>query len=282
MKKGLVLEGGAMRGLFSAGVVDVLLENDIRFDGAMGVSAGATFGVNFKSKQKGRVLRYTTTYANDERFSGLQSWLKTGDLYGAEFCYDTIPNELDPFHYEQYRKNPMAFYVVVTNVESGEAEYIEIPTLDEKEMLYLRASASMPIVSKIVKIDGNGYLDGGIADSIPIKAMEKLGYEKNVVILTRPLYYRKKKQAFLKGMHLLFEDYPNIVKALENSADAYNETLAYIQRKESKGELFVIRPEFSLKVGKVEHNSEALKEAYEEGKKNMQARLEELKAFLDK
>ncbi len=281
MKKGLVLEGGAMRGLFTAGVIDVMMENNIEYDGAIGVSAGATFGCNYKSKQIGRVFRYNLNFAHDPRFASLQSLIKTGDLYGADFCYHRIPDEFDPMDYETYRNNPMEFYVVCTNAQTGKAEYFLLDKMDEKQIRIMRASASMPVVSNTVEIDGIPYLDGGIADSIPIRAFENLGYDRNVVVLTRPLYYRKKTGASMKLIKPLLKDQPKVMEALENRADVYNQTLDYIKVKEMKKEIFVIRPEYSLHIGKVEHDTSKIQEAYVQGREVMSKQIDALKEFLN-
>ena len=182
MKKGLILEGGAMRGMYTAGVLDIFMENDITVDGAIGVSAGAAFGCNLKSKQIGRTIRYNTKYCRDPRYVGLRSLIKTGDIYGADFCYNQIPNRLDIFDVETYQKNPMDFYVVTTDVETGKPIYHLCPNGDATDIKWFRASASMPMVSNIVEIDGFKMLDGGISDSIPIHKFMEMGYEKNIVI----------------------------------------------------------------------------------------------------
>ena len=154
MKKGLVMEGGAMRGMFTAGVTDVLMEHQIEFDGAVGVSAGAVFGCNFKSKQPGRVIRYNAAYCSSPQYAGLGSFLKTGDLFGEQFCYHDVPEHLDPFNYDTYRENPMEFYVVATDANTGEARYKRVDSCNKSELLWMKASASMPLVSKIVCVDG--------------------------------------------------------------------------------------------------------------------------------
>lgn len=192
-EKGLVMEGGAMRGMFTAGVIDVMMEHQITFDGAMGVSAGAVFGCNYKSNQPGRVIRYNAAYCNKPQYAGLRTFLKTGDMFGEQFCYHDIPEHLDPFDYETYRKNPMDFYVVVTDAKTGKALYKKVDQCDKKEMEWMRASASMPIVSKPVCVDGYELLDGGVADSIPVQKMQELGFDKTVVVLTQPRDYVKKR-----------------------------------------------------------------------------------------
>ena len=184
MKKGLVLEGGAMRGLFSAGVLDVLMERGIAFDGIIGVSAGAAFGCNYKSGQIGRVLRYNTRFCGDKRYSGRGSLLKTGNLFNTEFCYNQVPLELDPFDFEAFRSNPAEFYVVCTDVNTGEPVYHAYTGFEDHGFEWIRASASLPLIAQIVEIDGQKLLDGGIADSIPFGYFESIGYDRNVVVLT--------------------------------------------------------------------------------------------------
>ena len=190
MKKGLILEGGAMRGMFTAGVIDVMMENGIEFDGAIGVSAGAAFGCNYKSRQIGRAIRYNMRFCNDPRYCGLRTLLKTGDLYSKDFCYKEVPLKHDIFDFETFRNNPMEFYVVCTDVETGKPVYKKCDNFDNNNFEWIRASASMPIVSNIVEIDGTKLLDGGVADSIPIRYFESIGYDKNVVILTQPRGYK--------------------------------------------------------------------------------------------
>ena len=205
MKKGLVLEGGAMRGLFTAGVLDVMLEHNIEFDGAVGVSAGACFGCNYKSKQIGRTLRYNKRFAKDKRYCSLYSLLTTGDLYGADFCYHEIPEKLDVFDEETYENNPMEFYVVCTDAETGEPVYHRIDTGNEENLEWIRASASMPVVSRAVEIGGKKLLDGGISDSIPLDWFTSIGYDRNVVVLTRPADYVKEPLPMKHGMKLLLK-----------------------------------------------------------------------------
>ena len=195
MKYGIVLEGGAMRGLFTAGVTDVLMEEGITFDGAVGVSAGAAFGCNIKSNQPGRAVRYNLRFCNDKRYCSKRSLIKTGDLFNAEFCYHTVPEKLDPFDFKAYETSKMEFYIVCTDVLTGKPVYHRSSKMDRSGLEWLRASASLPLVSRIVEADGRKLLDGGISDSIPLRFMESVGYEKNIVVLTQPRDYRKKKTA---------------------------------------------------------------------------------------
>lgn len=280
MKTGLVLEGGAMRGLFSAGVMDVLMEHQIAFDGAIGVSAGAAFGCNYKSRQPGRVIRYNTEYARDPRYCSLRSLFKTGDLFGADFCYHELPNKLDPFDTEAFQQNPMEFYVVCTDVLTGEAVYQKCGIADDECFEWLRASASMPLVSRTVEIGGRRMLDGGIADSIPLRYFEQIGYNKILVILTQPEGYRKKKNKALPLIRLSFRQYPKMVEALEKHHKKYNDTLAYVKKREREGAVLVLRPQDSLSIGRVEHNPERMRQVYDCGRKVALQSLEQIEAFL--
>ncbi len=282
MKTGLIMEGGAMRGLFTAGVMDVFMENGIEFDGAIGVSAGAAFGCNFKSRQIGRVIRYNKRFCKDPRFCSFRSLIKTGDLFGAEFCYHTVPDSLDLFDTEAYLANPMEFYVVCTDVETGEAVYINSDEAGDDSLEYFRASASMPLVSKVVEINGRGLLDGGIADSVPIQFFESIGYDRNVLILTQPKGFIKKPSTAAKVMKLALKKYPKVIETMKNRHNEYNETLAYIEKKEKAGEVLVIRPESVLEIGRIEHNPDTLQKVYDLGRKAGEKQLEAVKKFIEK
>ena len=279
-KTGLVLEGGAMRGLFTAGVLDVMMENGIEFDGAMGVSAGAVFGCNFKSGQIGRSIRYNMRFCDDPRYCSVQSLIKTGDLYGVQFCYDEIPNKLDPFDAEDYRNNPMPFYAVCTNVETGKAIHKRLDNGDAKDMEYFRASASMPIVSRIVEVDSYKLLDGGITDSIPLSSMERRGYPKNVVVLTQPLGYVKEKSGMLPLIRVAMRRYPNIIKAMEVRHIRYNKQTDYVREQELAGNAFVIRPPYPLGISRTEDDPAQLRRVYDLGRAEMEKQLTALKEFL--
>ena len=281
MKTGLVLEGGAMRGLFSAGVTDVLMEEGITFDGAIGVSAGAAFGCNVKSGQIGRALRYNTAYCNDPRYCSFRSLLKTGDLYGAEFCYSTIPYQLDPFDVEAYNRNPMDFYVVCTDVETGEAVYHNCPESNLESMQWFRASASMPLVSRIVEVGGYRLLDGGIADSIPLEAFEKLGYERNLVILTQPEGYVKKPNKAMPLMRQALGKYPKLLRTIANRHTIYNQQVAYAQTRQADGAALILRPEAPLDMSRTEHDADKLRAAYRHGQDVARKNLATIRAFLD-
>lgn len=280
MKKGLVLEGGAMRGMFTSGIIDVMMENGIEFDGAIGVSAGAAFGVNYKSRQIGRAIRYNMRFCNDPRYCGLKTFLKTGDLYSKDFCYKEVPYKYDVFDFETYKNNPMEFYVVCTDVLSGCPVYKKCDDFDKDNFEWIRASASMPLVSGIVEIDGYKLLDGGVSDSIPLKYFESIGYEKNIVVLTQPRGYRKKKNSLMPLIRIALRKYPYLVKALENRHNDYNNAIDYIEMREKEGKILVLAPEKKLPVGKVEYNPEKLKETYEIGRVFATENIDRIKAFL--
>ena len=268
MRIGLVLEGGAMRGLYSAGVIDVLMDNDIHFDTVVGVSAGALFGINLKSKQRGRVVRYNKNYAKNKNYMGLYSLVTTGNIMNKKFCFDKLINELDLFDYDTYEKNNMDFYAVVTNIETGKPEYI-------------RASGSMPYVSRKVSIKGKYYLDGGISDSIPIKWMLDQGYEKIVLVLTRPdSYYKKKNNPYIAK--LFYHHYPNLVDTINRRYMEYNDTLLMIKKLEKDGIIFVVRPKNALKIKKIEKDINVIEETYNIGINDMKNEINELKKYLVK
>lgn len=277
-KTGLVLEGGAMRGMYTAGVLDVFMENGIEFDGVIGVSAGAICGCSFVSGQVGRTIRYNKNYCTDKRFMSFYSLLTTGDLVGDKFCYHTIPEELDPYDNEAFLRSKTKFYSVCTNLETGEPEYILMKDM-VKDIDYLRASASMPYVSRTVEKDGMKLLDGGCSDSIPVRAFMNMGYEKNVVVLTRPADYRKKPEK--KGLaRIFYRKYPKFVKRLATRPEEYNKTVEDIMQLEQEGKIFVIRPKRPLEIGRTSHDVKEIIRTYERGRSDAFDCLEEMKAWL--
>lgn len=280
MKVGLVLEGGAMRGLYSAGVLDVFLDNDIEFDGIIGVSAGVLFGVNYLSKQRGRAIRYNKKFLNNKKYMGVWSLLKTGNIVNKEFSFYTVPQKLDIFDNEEYKKSKTKFYATITNMKTGKPEYVEVTDVFE-QMEVLRATSAMPYVSKVVELETGEYLDGGISDSIPVEKCKELGYDKIIVILTRPIDYRKKKpKEFLAKF--AYRKYPNFAKTLNNRYKMYNETVEKIINMENKKEIFVIRPSRLIHVKRIEKNPEKLQEIYELGIEDAKKKMDELKKFLSK
>ncbi len=278
---GLVMEGGAMRGLFSAGVADVLIEGNIDIDGVVGVSAGACFGCNVKSRQIGRTLRYNMKYCNDKRYCSFSNLLKTGDMFGVDFCYRQLPFELDVFDMKTFAKNPMEFYVVCTDVKTGKAVYKKCEKADEDDLTYFRASASMPLVSRVVEApDGSLLLDGGISDSIPLEFFENNGYSKNIVILTQPRGYVKSKNKMMPLIRWNLRKYPEMIKAVANRHIVYNTQTEYVYEAEKQGRALVLVPSEKLPVGRIEHDPENLRKVYEIGRQTALARLSEIKEFV--
>lgn len=281
MKKGLILEGGAMRGLFTAGILDVFLENNIEFDGLVGVSAGAVFGCNYKSKQIGRTLRYNLKYCRDKRYCSFRSLLLTGDMYGRQFCYYDIPERLDIFDKETYNKNPMKFYVVATDVENGKPVYRSFDRAEGDFIELMRASASMPFVSRVVEVGGRKMLDGGISDSVPLEFFEKEGFDRNIVITAREKGYIKEKNPLSWLGGIMLRKYPNMRKAIAERHLMYNKQMEYIERREKSGEVFVIRPESPLELKHAEHDAVKLQRAYDVGRELALKKLPEIKKFLE-
>ena len=281
MKIGLVLEGGGMRGLFSAGVLDALLElKELSINGIVGVSSGALFGVNYVSKQKERAVRYNKKYADDKRYMGLHSWITTGNAVNKDFAFYELPYKLDVFDNETFKKAKTDFYVVMTNVESGKPEYVLIEDAFA-QMEYLRATSALPFASKIIEINGKKYLDGGISDSIPIDFCESLGYDKIIAVLTRPEgTYKEDKLGFL--YKLVYRKYPNLVKSLLNMATDYEKVLAKIKDLENKGKIFVVRPPEVLKIGRLEKNRDKIQKVYDIGLNTGLKELDNIVKYLNK
>ncbi len=281
MSTGLVLEGGGMRGMYTAGVLDVMMRRKIPVDGILGVSAGALMGVNYFSGQEGRALRYNLKYAGDKRYMSFRSLLRTGNLVGREFAYYEVPLKLDVFDQEAFAKYPGDFYAVATNVRTGEAEYLKITDV-VGQMEALRATSSMPFVSKFVKYEGQYYLDGGIADSIPVEKCMEMGYDRVVAVLTRPLEYRKKPygRAAEKAVHRKYGHLEKLEECILNRNRMYNETAEKLIRLEKEGRIFVIRPSRTVKIHRTEKSREKLLEMYRLGETDGEARMGELEAFL--
>lgn len=280
MKIGLVLEGGAMRGLYTAGVLDVFMDNNIEVDKIIGVSAGVLFGVNFLSKQRGRVLRYNKRFIKDKRYMGVYPLLTTGDIVSKEFSFYEIPQKLDIFDDETYKKSKTEFYATVTNVDTGKAEYMRINSVLE-QMEILRATSAMPYVSNFVELDGKKYLDGAIADSIPIEKCKEMGCDKIIVVLTRTIDYRK-SDAESKLASMKYGDYPNFVEAIKKRHEIYNETVEKIIEMENNKEIIVLRPSKKLHIKRIEKDVDKLQEMYDLGVEDANNKLEEIKEYLGK
>lgn len=280
MKRGLVLEGGAMRGLFTSGIIDVMMDAGIEPDGLIGVSAGAAFGCNYKSRQKGRAIRYNKMFARDKRYCSWQSWLKTGNLYNAEFGYHIIPAKYDIFDDEAFDKNPMEFYVVCTDVETGKPIYKKLEKATPLTYDWIRASASMPLASRVVELEGKKVLDGGVADSIPLAFFESIGYEHNVVILTQPDGYIKEHNRLMPLMRLGLKKYPQMIEAMDKRHLMYNEEVEYVRQGEREGRCLVIRPQEKLPIGHISHDPEEMQRVYDIGIETGRKYLTNIKHFL--
>ena len=267
-KIGLVLEGGGHRGIYTAGVLDIFAENKISFDGVMGVSAGCVHGASFLSGQIGRSIRYTTKYCDNSNYMGIGSLITTGNFFNEKFCYYDLPETLDPFDNDSFDKNQTQFFAVCTDVKTGSAIYHECETLKGEKIKWLQASASMPLVSKVIKIDDNLLLDGGIADSIPIKKMQELGFEKNIVILTQEAGYRKNPNSLLPIIKLVYKKYPKLIEAIENRHIIYNQQLEFLEEQEKLGNVIIIRPSEKPTASRTEKDKEKILETYNLGKKD--------------
>lgn len=282
-KAGMVLEGGGLRGLYTIGVLDTLLENNISIDGIIGVSAGALFGVNYFSNQKGRAIRYSKKYCQDKRYMSKRSLILTGNIINKKFAFYKVTKELDPFDNETFIKNKKEYYATVTNIETGKPEYIKI-TNPIEQLEALRATSAIPLASKIVKISNKKYLDGGISDSIPIDKCKSFGYQKIIVILTQPYEYRKKpiSEKQLKIVKLKYHKYPNLIKTMENRYKNYNNTIERIIDMENKKDIFVIRPSKKININLLERDVSKIDEIYKLGISDCKKIIKDLKVYLSK
>lgn len=278
IKTGLVLEGGGMRGMYTDGILDVFMDHGISFDGVIGVSAGAIHGSSFVSGQKGRNIRYYKKYIRDNRFISMKNLIKTGDIAEVQFCYHDLPEKLDLYDYDAFNRSKTEFYAVCSNVETGQPEYIRITDM-KGQIDVIRASASLPYVSRLVEYDGMKLLDGGCTDSIPLMEFRKMGFSKNAVILTRPKGYRKEPEQ-LAMAKIRYRKYPAFVEALSHRHERYNETVEQIEQLEKAGEIFVLRPDKPLEIGRLERSPEKLQQVYEIGRRDALMKLRDLKYWL--
>ncbi len=277
---GLVLEGGGMKGVYTSGVLDFFLDKGIEFSSCYGVSAGACSLCSFLSKQRGRAYHVNVDYLDDKNYCSVYSLIKTGDLFGVDMCYHKIPDKLYPYDYEAYNKYQGTFYSVVTNIETGCPEYIPIKDM-KCDIDAVRASASLPLVSRNVNYQGSLYLDGGISDAIPLRKSIQDGNAKNVVIMTKEIGYRRKPSAMASLIKLRYRKYPKVYELMKNRHNSYNETLDFIADEVRKGTAFLIQPRKSSNVGRIEKDQSKLKALYEEGYAQAEECYEDLIKFLE-
>lgn len=275
MKYGLVLEGGAMRGMYTAGALDALAEHNVAFDYCIGVSAGACNGVSFVSGQTGRNLRINQNYIEDRRYLGVGNFLRTKSMFGMDFIFDEIPNRLDPFDYAAFQTSPMAFVAGVTDVETGLPVYFDKSLMGEDNRI-LRASSAIPVFSPMVEIGGRFYLDGGTSDPIPVHRALEEGCDQVVVVLTRERGFHKNPEGFRRLYHRMLRRYPKMIDTLDRRHEIYNETLDDLMKLEQQGVAVVIAPETSLGVGRFEKSREKLKEIYLRGFADLESRLTDI------
>lgn len=274
------MEGGGMRGLFTTGIIDVLLEQGIDFPCVVGVSAGACFGVNYKSRQIGRALRYNVQMVGNPEYMSLRSMLRTGEYINSNYCYHVVPTQIDVFDNQAYMSNPMEFHIVCTDISTGKPLYHKLDKVDHNGLDWIRASASLPIVSKPVFMDGTPLMDGGLSDSLPLRYIESLGYRRNVVILTQPLGYRKKPMKGIWLYRMLYPRYPKLAECLQNRHEMYNRELEYVERQAELGNVLLIAPPEPLKIGRVEQNPERMKAITQLGRDVAMQNLDRIRAFM--
>lgn len=277
---GLVLEGGGMKGLYTAGVLDFFLEKEIDFSSCYGVSAGACTLCSYLSKQPKRQYRITINYLDNKKYCSAYSLLTTGDLFGVDMCYHLIPNYLDPYDYETFDKYEGKAYAVATNIKTGKPAYLELRDM-HTDIQAVRASSSLPLVSRNVKIGGELYLDGGLSDSIPIAKSIADGNEKNVVVLTKEIGFYRQPASKLAVLKARYAKYPKVYELMKERHIRYNATLDYLEEQVKNGKAFVIRPKKKSDVGRIEKDRSKLDALYKEGYRDAQACYVELLEYLE-
>ena len=268
--------------MFTSGVLDVFMANGIKLDAAVGVSAGVLFGCNYKSNQPGRALRYNIRFKDNPEYMSWRSLLRTGNYVNEHFSYHLLPHEYDPMDFQAYRENPMRFYAVCTDIDEGHPVYHEIEDADGTGLRWMQASASMPVFARPVEIDGRHYLDGGITDSIPLKFIQQKGYRKNVVILTQPADYYKKKAHVGLAMKMFLKKYPKVAELMSIRHVMYNEQLDYVRSEQQKGDTFLICPDEKLDIGRLSLKEDKMRRVYETGVEKALSLLPQLKEFIER
>lgn len=278
---GLVLEGGGMRGIYTAGVLDFFIDKELEFKECYGVSAGSAHMCSYISKQRGRALHAGIDYLDDRNYCSPYSLLTTGDLFNVEMCYNTIPNQLLPYDFETAEKYPGKAYAVVTNIETGQPEYIRLRDM-HTDIEAIRASCSLPLVARNVPIDGKLYLDGGISDSVPIQKSILRGNRKNIVVLTKEVGYRRKPASQLGLIKVKYARYPKVYELMKHRHTAYNQMLDYLDAQVQNGQAFVIRPKKDVGIGRIEKDKKKLEALYEIGYADAAECYEQMMEYLNK
>ena len=277
---GLVLEGGGMKGVYTAGVLDFFLDKGIEFSSIYGVSAGACHMCSYISKQKKRAFNVNVDYLDTGKYCGVKSLFTTGAMFNVETCYHLIPEYLDPYDHEAFGRYQGKAYSVVTNIETGKPEYLRIKDM-KADIDKIRASASLPLVSRKVEIDGHYYLDGGISDAIPLRKSIKDGNQRNIVVMTKEEGFVRRPTEQLGVFKLRYLAYPKIYELMKERHLMYNATLKYIEEQQASGGAFVIRPKQASKVGRIEKDAQKLEALYEEGYRDAEECFEEMMNYLE-
>jgi len=277
---GLVLEGGGMRGIYTAGVLEYFMEQDLYLPYVIGVSAGACFGASYLSRQKGRNRKVNIDYVTHPNYLSLQNYMRHRQLFGMDFIFDEIPNSLVPFDYETFYKGPEEFVIAATDCHTGLPVYFNKKDYGNDMLTVIRASSSLPFIAPVVEYKGKHLLDGGITDSVPIKKAEEDGKQRNIVVLTREASYFKKKSNIRWLLNKAYRQYPNLIEAILFRYKMYNETIRHIREQEKQGKVYVIRPSSALKVGRIERNQRKLEELYSLGMEDAKREFKRLESWL--
>lgn len=283
---GLILEGGGMRGVYTAGVLDCLMDHHLQFRQVYGVSAGACHACSYLSGQRGRAVRTVIDYAGERRYASWYNLVTTGEFFGAEFIYELIPNRLIPFAYQTFSQSPMTLYATLTSCRTGLPVYRQVRDM-HRDIEVIRASSSLPFLAQPVFLQGEPYLDGGIADSIPLARAIADGNKKNLVVLTQHCGYRKKPSRFSEAARIAYRRYPRLVESLASRHLRYNQALELVAQQEAEGNAIVIQPRQPVEISRLEKDKDKLRELYQQGYADAKEKLEQmlsggLEVFLDK
>lgn len=277
---GLVLEGGGMKGAYTTGVLDFFLEKGIAFSRVYGVSAGAVHMMSYLSKQKKRSINISTKYAGDKRYCSMESLIRTGDIFNVEMCYSLIPRKYEPFDNQTYMSYPGKAFAVVTNIETGKPEYLRVKD-GFADLKKVQASASLPLVSRNVEIEGKLYLDGGISDAIPLQKSILDGNQKNIVILTKEEGYVRKPSSQLGLIKMRYRKFPKVYELMKNRHVTYNETMEFLRKQQENGQAFVIQPKTPSDVGRLEKDPKKIEALYMQGYRDAESCFEQMLQYLE-